>query len=434
MDEPKVGTISGRLEQNQYGYKPGSKVYAGKNWGWQSEESYKKTVEKRKGAVFYNFIGSGLNHLKSFVRPAAPLIKPVVQAAAPVLDAAAGIIDSTPVIGDVSRQISEATTYLEDQAVQAGFDRRAGTSAAMLVEEVATAGLSKGASSVAKGITKLPPPPRLSPVAVGGRISLQSPPIQPHRKGGPVFEAVTVKDPEILELGGVKRGDDIISPAQAKQLTYRAGKVQKYIEKIQNKREKLLELEEFGGDLKEIEHLKKSIDADRVMLHRNRSNVSVPTKEDPLYYSSTASKAQKRIDEDILGLPADEYLEEHHLFPKVVSAAFYDKMDDFIRKGLAEQDDLVLMNEIAIKLGRKPGDYKSGMLNMRKGPHNELHTAMRYSGDEMNEVKWAKLVSQAKDANELLRLWRDTLINNVIPTANDAISINKLDDVLADIE
>ena len=104
-----------------------------------------------------------------------------------------------------------------------------------------------------------------------------------------------------------------------------------------------------------------------------------------------------------------------------------------INKGIAEADDLVLMNNIAIKLGAKPGDYKSNMLNMRTKPHNELHTAMDYAKDEFNELEWAEKVNKAKNVDELLVLWRDTIQDVVLPTAQDAVSINKLDDALQSV-
>ena len=315
-------------------------------------------------------------------------------------------------------------------AESANIDPRAGD----LLTEVAGDIALTGAGAAVKGASNLnlPTPPQPQLVTAGG-IAGYRPPLNLPQKGGQVLEAVTAKNPEILALGGVKRGDDIISPEQAKHLTRRAQEVQERVDKLPLMRDQLNEMIESGADPKKIKRFRATIDDTKAMLHRKRSNVSVPTKEDPLWYQTTAGKAAKKQEEIARGLKAQEYLEAHHLFPKVLSSAFYDRMDWMINKGIAEQDDLVLMNNIAIKLGRKPGDYKSNMLNMRTNPHNELHTAMDYAKDEFNEVEWAKKVSKAKDVDDLLILWRDTIKNTVLPTAEDAISINKLDKTIESV-
>lgn len=272
-----------------------------------------------------------------------------------------------------------------------------------------------------------PPPAALATAGAAPRVQLNV------EKGGAVMKAVTARDREILQLGDVSTGDKIISDKQAKHLTRRASEVQERVDKLPLMRDELNEMIENGADLQEIKNFRDTIENTKAMLHRKRSNVSVPTPEDPLWYQTTAGKAAKRQEELARGLKTGEYLEAHHLFPKVLSSAFFDRMDWMINKGIAEADDLVLMNNIAIKLGAKPGDYKSGMLNMRTKPHNELHTAMDYAKDEFNELEWAAKVNKAKNVDELLVLWRDTIQDVVLPTAQDAVSINKLDDALQSV-
>ena len=335
------------------------------------------------------------------------------------------------VIGSVRKGIEDFRYGARAASEAAGFDPRTGDALTLVAEEVATLGAGK----LGKTISKLPPPsaPKLVPALAAVRQQTQAKYFGAISKGGQVLQAVTAKNPEILALGGVKRGDDIISPEQAKHLTRRASEVTKRVDKLPLMRDKLNELIESGADKKTIERFRDTIDDTKAMLHRKRSNVSVPTKEDPLWYQTTPGKAAKKQEEIARGLKAQEYLEAHHLFPKVLSSAFYDRMDWMIHKGMAEQDDLVLMNNIAIKLGRKPGDYKSNMLNMRTNPHNELHTAMDYAKDEFNEAEWAKKVSKAKDVDDLLILWRDTIQNTVLPTAEDAISMNNLDKTIESV-
>ncbi len=334
------------------------------------------------------------------------------------------------VVGHFNKGKERYRSNAKNLATAAGIDERAGD----LLTEVAGDIALTGAGAAVKGASNLnlPTPPQPQLVTAGG-IAGYRPPLNLPQKGGQVLEAVTAKNPEILALGGVKRGDNIISPEQAKHLTRRAQEVQKRVDKLPLMRDKLNEMIESGADKETIGRFKDTIEDTKVMLHRKRSNVSVPTKEDPLWYKTTPGKVAKKQEEIARGLKAQEYLEAHHLFPKVLSSAFYDRMDWMINKGIAEQDDLVLMNNIAIKLGRKPGDYKSNMLNMKVNPHNELHTAMDYAKDEFNEAEWAKKVSKAKDVDDLLILWRDTIKNTVLPTAKDAISMNKLDKTIESV-
>ena len=58
---------------------------------------------------------------------------------------------------------------------------------------------------------------------------------------------------------------------------------------------------------------------------------------------------------------------------------------------------------------------------------------MDYALDEFNELEWAKKVSKAKNVDELLILWRDTIQDIVIPTAKDAESMNKLDETIKSV-
>ena len=44
---PEIGQLSGSLEEKEQGFKPRSRVYAGPDWGWQTEESYQKIVQER---------------------------------------------------------------------------------------------------------------------------------------------------------------------------------------------------------------------------------------------------------------------------------------------------------------------------------------------------------------------------------------------------
>ena len=48
---PEIGLLSGSAEEKEYGYAPRSRVYAGPDWGWQTEESFKKIQEQQSSPL-----------------------------------------------------------------------------------------------------------------------------------------------------------------------------------------------------------------------------------------------------------------------------------------------------------------------------------------------------------------------------------------------
>lgn len=436
----------------------GNKVkWSGDHYGWQSLASHKKLQingDLNKGGDFVRNVNQLGRQALQVIQPALTL--PGIKQTLEVLNEANENAKETyynpqlreqqgplvgsinQIVGGLNEGVNTVTNYWAGKAKDAGIHPDIGRwGSGAVVETVKDLAIGGAATKLTKVASKIPPAPGMRPAlaiaSAGNNTTLPSLPSPPKSLAPQVMEAVTAKNPEILALGGVKHGDDIITPEQAKHLTRRAGEVQQRVDQLPLLRDQLNNMIMDGADRKEIDNLRDRIESTKTMLHRKRSNVSVPTKEDPLYYKTTQSKLAKRQEELQRGLKTGEYLEQHHLFPKVVSSAFFDRMDWMINKGLAEADDLVLMNEIAIKLGRKPGDYKSGMLNMRQQPHNELHTAMDYLKDEFNEAEWAAKVGKAKTVDDLLVLWRDTIQDNVIPNAQNAISIDKLDDQIKSV-
>lgn len=313
---------------------------------------------------------------------------------------------------------------LGPEALAKDYSKSESRIAEKVASGVETLGLPEpvaGAAALAAS-TLLPGPAEMGLVAKGGAFMLG---------------AVRATDPISLKLaGGVKTGQDIISPEQAKQLTKRSLEVQKRVENIESAKDALAQITgniatASPAEIKQMKALRRKIKKEPAKLYQARSNVSVPTKEDPLYYGTTAAKKDRKA--LALTKGTTEILEEHHLFPKVASAAFFGKMDELIQAGKAELDDLVLMNQVAIAKGRKPGDYKSSMYLVEPKPHNEYHQIMKKAGDEFNAIQWAKIVDQAKDVDELLILWRNTLDDVIVPTAKDIQSYDKLDALLKEI-
>lgn len=173
------------------------------------------------------------------------------------------------------------------------------------------------------------------------------------------------------------------------------------------------------------------------------SNIPVPTPDNPYAFPRGTPGAVKFKEEvkaanEALGRAAEQ-LELHHLIPKGMSAAIYNRARDFIDKGLVDPQYL---NRIAEKFkkitGADTGDLRSGILPMRNTPHKTYHNEMRFQpsdtfpGENMEIMKEAlttKLnqVNNPKDFEILL----DNLIKNDIkPLVDNARIWEEADDVI----
>lgn len=176
------------------------------------------------------------------------------------------------------------------------------------------------------------------------------------------------------------------------------------------------------------------------------SNIVVPTPDNLYAFPRGTPDAVKFKEEvkaanEALGRAAEQ-LELHHLIPKGMSAAIYNRARDFIEKGLV---DPKYLNRIAEKFkkitGADTGDLRSGILPMRNTPHKTYHNEMRFQpsdtfpGESMEIMKEAlttKLnkINNPKDFEILL----DNLIKNDIkPLVDNARIWEKSDDVIRSV-
>lgn len=434
--EPQVGLVSGKLEEQEYGYAPGSRVYAGPNWGWQTQESYQKTIDMRGGAAFFNFM-SGLG------APIKERLAPIAQQLAPVAEAVSGVVQATPLVGPFTEALGTTTETLRQEAVQRGLDPRFGDVAVMAGEELVTAGFGKAVRAVDK---VLPPPgggPQLALATVAPTPMTPSVSVIPSpEKGGFVMKAVTITDPETLRVTGRQTGEDALSPEQAKQQTRRILDIQKAENALAQAEDELATLADIHGRkpskeenprvYRQFQNALGAKGRAQTDLSRAQSNVLVPTEDNPLWYKTTKALFVKKQEQLRRGLT--QALEQHHKFPKGLSGAYFSRMDELIDAGLAEPDDLFVMAEYARKKGVEAGDVRSNLANQVKKPHTELHRYMRSTGEEMSKTKWKQVVKEAKDVDELMVLWRDIIDNNVIPNYKLAEVWQPLADLVDEIQ
>ena len=433
--EPQVGLVSGKLEEKEYGYKPGSRVYAGPNWGWQTQESYQKTIDMRRGAAFFNF-------MSSLGEPIKQSLAPLAQQLAPVAEAVSGVLQATPIVGPFTEALGTTTETLRQEAVQRGLDPRFGDVAVMAGEELVTAGLGKAV----KAVDKVLPPPGSGPqLALATAAATPAPPsmsVAPSfEKGGLVMKAVTITDPETLRVTGRQTGEDALSPEQAKQQTKRILDIQKAENALAQAEDELAVLADIHGRkptkeenprvYRQFQNALGAKGRAQTDLSRAQSNVLVPTEDNPLWYKTTKALFVKKQEQLRRGLT--QALEQHHKFPKGLSGAYFSRMDELIDAGLAEPDDLFVMADYARKKGVEAGDVRSNLANQVKKPHTELHGYMRGTGEELSKTKWKQVVKEAKTVDELMVLWRDIIDNNVTPNYKLAEIWQPLDDLVQEL-
>lgn len=321
-----------------------------------------------------------------------------------------------------------------DLAESVGVDRRIGEGGGgEIVDILATAGVGYGAKKVASLANFLPPGGMSRQLAAAGASTTPAKVVPQITKGGVVMKAITATDEEILSVTGRQTGETITTTQQLKVLTKRQSEIQKYENKLVTLRQELAEAVEFGDPPKVLDDIRDKIGDAEEMLSRRQSNVLVPDSDDPLWYKSSKSKAAKKLEQTRRKM-VGTYLEEHHIFPKGMSAAFFNRMDELIASGVAEADDLLLMAEYAAKSGVKAGDVKSNLVNLMKEPHNELHQILRAQGDEIGKQQWQKILSEIDTVDDVLILWKDVIGKNVKPNAETARIWQPLNDLVEEVK
>jgi len=312
-------------------------------------------------------------------------------------------------------------------------------------ETLLTAGLGAAGRKITQAVDMIPPGGTMPQLAMAGAAPMPPMTVAPSfERGGLVMKAVTSQHTEALELTGRKTGEEIVGAdvAIGKQLTKRKKDIQSVESDIKYYKEALEGLDELKGDPRNLrafvgedpdlsrlwnryvekygpdkvfakvrsKYAEQKAAAD-TMWSRIKSNVLPFEKKGDYskWYASSAAKPFKQKAEKILRargeLQIKEYLQQHHLIPKGMTAAYFDKMDQLIASGKAKLDDLVLMAEVAAAKGKPTGDVKVNIEDMIPKPHNEMHMVLRSQGAEVAKSKLIKDLSKVNTVDELMEKW-----------------------------
>jgi DNA-directed RNA polymerase subunit H (RpoH/RPB5) len=410
---PSHNTASGYHEQREHGWDRNSHVYH-KQHGWVTEDKFKELEDNAVGAGFFDGLNDFFEPAREFIQDRVediseiPLVQQTVGAVTPAVQFIGGGVRYSPgPIKDFLDNLEGTKELVSDNLRASGIDPRVGDVGFALAEEAALAGGGK----FLKGLSKLPtlgPPRTPQLVASSGGLHLQFAPDVSPDLSQQVFD-ITIKNPEFIAPGvreGIAKDPDV-----ARQIVDRSNKVEKQANRLETWRQAELK----AKTPKEKAVAKKNQKKATADLKSQMSNVPQIVQDDPIAYRVAQFKDVDKI-------------EQHHLISKAQTAGYYDQMDYLIERDLADHDDLVAMGEYAKMRGAASGDRLSNMLNMNKIPHNEYHTYLRDTGQEIKPEKIREIVRKAKNADELMELYKD-FIDNQISVKQDAIAYQNLWDM-----
>lgn len=415
------------------------KYWSGENYGWQSKEQYNKLEQEGK----FKTGTQALDRLQSSAVSAIgeENLAKMGQGFGFVFGNLEKVMKFNPSLNGVYKaqeSVGKLTDKVSGAASDAlNLDKRITDTAAVAAEAFVTGG-GPGAARRAGGKVMqtvddlIPQRPQLQ----FGLAGVSSGNIDN------VFKAVTTTNREVLDTVGVKTGDKIITPEQGKRLIKRSSEIENKKGAISRINEDIEALRELKGDPKNLQkYINESDDflksyweseggdVDKIIrrltnakeraqpaLSQAQSNVRPFAKEGNFqqWYKTIAGKNARSAEAKARGIK--QVLQEHHLFPKGISAAYFDAMDRLISQGKAKPDDLVLMFEYAVKKGRTPGDYKVNIKNLPPDPHGTLHNqGFRTKGykAELPKSDYVNQLKDVKDVDDLMQRWVDVLDDDV---------------------
>jgi hypothetical protein len=402
-------------DDSQIGLEVDGKRWAGENYGFQSEESYNKLFVAGK----LNPVQQGIDRFGNYLTTSAqadPIVGPVLNFLGGSVSTIANVLPEPIKQGvgfvldknqEAAENIAAATglpVSLTDPMTIADAVMGGAVTATRPAVKTAVRETLEGAATIGRNLP--PPGPQLVPVGAGA-----APRVQLNVSGGkanltPQVMDLTIKDPEFLAPGvreGIAKDPDI-----AKQIVDRSTKVEKQANRLTT----WIDRELSALTPKELKVAKKNQKKARADFYSQMSNMPQIIKDDPIAYRKQQFKSLINK-------------EQHHLISKAQTSGFYDQMDYMIERDMADLDDLVAMGEYAKMRQASSGDVASNMLNMHELPHNEFHTYLRDTGQELKPEQIKKMVRKAQNADELMEMYKD-FIDNQVSVKEDAQAYQKL--------
>lgn len=176
------------------------------------------------------------------------------------------------------------------------------------------------------------------------------------------------------------------------------------------------------------------------------SNVKIPTEDNPYAFprdtpGAKAMKAEAVLENNQLGR-LKEALHQHHLFPKGMSAAIYNRVRKLIDIGEAVDGDVERIADMIEDLtGTGTGDLKKNIKTMSETPHSTFHgevrqqPSMTFEGEswEISQEALDRHLRKAKNMKELEALLEGFIKDDIIPMIETAKIWENTDDLLRSV-
>jgi len=409
------------------------KLWAGENYGEQSQESYDKLFAAGK----LNPVQQGIDRFGNYLTTSAQA-DPIVGPALNFLGAGVRTITNVlpePIKQGVGFVLEKNQEAAENIAAATGLP--VSLTDPMTIADVATGGAVaatrpavktavretlEGAATIGRNLP--PPGPQLVPVGAGA-----APRVQLNVSGGkanltPQVMDLTITDPEFLAPGVRKGIANIPVNIKAREM------LDKSLDRL-NKRRVKLDSDIASGKIKkrssEYNRLNKKIREER---YGEMSSFYNQLDQDPPAFKK---KGEKNVDPTNIDVVA----EQHHLAAKAQTEPFIEIMLE-----VGDPDDLVALHEYSRMLGVVMGNSKKNMLDAPGPIHRaamaktakekagNIHSVFNAANMEPNNAYVRNLLKDASSADDVMRVFKKYANEYLIPQQDIAKKIvkNYLDD------
>ena len=437
-DQPwyDIGLESGRLEEEEHGWAPGSKRWAGENYGWQSLESYNKLYVQGK-----------LNETQQQIdRLVSPITKPLVQAAT-------DFYQNDPIIGPTLRMVGggfslafqsapkpvqEKITEVAQLPQTAAENIAAATGLPVsltdpfLITDVATGGASALASkglrqtvkTAVKGLVDdvRTPPTGLVPAVAGAAPTPTVTTNQVFERGGAVLKSTTSPEWTSPKAGLGSAESKLYAPA-VKRWEERESLWQAALENLRQSGASAQRIRKFEavrkGDL-------STFDYDPENLYDFFDGL----RESP-YYKQTRQRGELKALE--AARPVDPFdplkkAQQHHVLAKAETKPFVETLMRLMGDNIANKDDLVNFFVWSEKYDLIPGNVQKNLLHMGEITHTvakqdpmALHNLLKEAGLEYGSRTGPEIIQRygldkVKTADELMQAYDRYLQEIAVPS------------------
>lgn len=291
----------------------------------------------------------------------------------------------------------------------------------------------KTTKELAETVVKTAPKPKAKPKAPRApRATTPKPPPQPKPvQAEPVSPQQKLLDKKTADREKVKaearKGKVFVPESQGERLIKRQEEISKVGLGFDQARESIDDIR-LSNPGKTNDQLKKEspqfkrslavLEGAQSELSSIESNVLPFTPDDPKAFPRRLKAAKELKDADLArnGERGERHI--HHMLPKGMTSAYFERMDEFINKGLATNKELVEMAEIAKSMNLRTGDAKSNLKVIAADPHNGklngIHRAMEHKpvngqAAEISKQALQKQLRKVKTPKQLIKVWKEWL-------------------------